>query len=302
MTARASQVMTVIMIASTVLFVAGCIRFIVASAGLPGLFVSETLVNPRTLRLSPLMLGAGVATLSYLGFDAISTLAEETRNPEKDIGFATILVCVLQTVFCFVIVYLAAVVWPAQKPFSNVETAILDVAQVTGGGFLFGVTTFVLLVAGVASSLTSQAGAARLLFGMGRDGKLPSRLFAYLHPTYATPSRSIYLMGAISFVGALLISFQTVVEVVNFGAFVGFILVNLSVVAHYYVRLGQRSALGFWRNLVAPLAGGATCFYVWTSLSSRAMIAGFCWLAIGVVYCGVLTKGFRQPAAQLEVP
>ena len=248
------------------------------------------------------MLGAGVATLSYLGFDAISTLAEETHHPERDIGFATILVCVLQTVFCFVIVYLATLAWQPQKPFPNVETAILDVAHVTGGGFLFGVTTLVLLVAGLASSLTSQAGAARLLFGMGRDGMLPTWLFAYLHPTYATPSRSIYLMGALSFFGALFISFQTVVELVNFGAFVGFILVNLSVVAHYYVRLRQRSALGLWRNLLAPVAGASMCLYVWSSLSAKAMIAGFCWLAIGIVYCGVLTKGFRQPAAQLEVP
>jgi amino acid transporter len=149
--------------------------------------------------------------------DAISTLAEEARRPEKDIGFATVLVCFLQNIFCFAIVYLAGVVWPIDKPFVNVETAILDVAQVTGGRLLFGATTFVLLIAGVASSLTSQAGAARLLYGMGRDGMLPNRIFGFLHPRYATPTRSIYLMGSISFVGALLVSFQLV------GALVGFI-------------------------------------------------------------------------------
>ena len=65
-----------------------------------------------TLVIPSLMLGAGIATLSYLGFDAVSTLAEDTKNPERDIGFATVLVCILQTVFCFLIVYLAALAWP----------------------------------------------------------------------------------------------------------------------------------------------------------------------------------------------
>ena len=300
-TARASEVMTVIMTASTILFVACAVHFIVKYAGLSGLFVSQRLVDTRTLRLSQLMLGAGVATLSYLGFDAISTLAEEARRPEKDIGFATVFVCLLQTVFCFAIVYLAAVVWPIDKPFANVETAILDVTRIIGGKLLFGATTFVLLIAGVASSLTSQAGAARLLYGMGRDGMLPNRIFGFLHPRYATPTRSIYLMGVISFVGALQVSFQLVVELVNFGALVGFILVNISVIAHYYVKLRLRSGSGLWSNLVAPALGASICFYVWTSLSTKAIVVGFCWLALGTAYCAVLTRGFRRPAVRLEV-
>ena len=93
MTARASQVMTVFMVAATVLFVAGCVRFIVNSAGLSGLFVSDVVVNPRTLQLSPLMLGAGVATLSYLGFDAISTLAEETTRKKTSASPQLLFVC-----------------------------------------------------------------------------------------------------------------------------------------------------------------------------------------------------------------
>jgi amino acid transporter len=136
---------------------------------------------------------------------------------------------------------------------------------------------------------------------MGRDGILPNRIFGFLHPRYATPTRSIYLMGAISFVGALLVGFQLVVELVNFGAFVGFILVNMSVIAHYYVKLRLRSGSGLWSNLIAPALGASICFYVWTSLSGKAMVVGFCWLALGTVYCAVVTRGFRRPAVQLEV-
>jgi amino acid transporter len=301
-TARASHLMTAIMMASTVLFIALAIRYVAVHFGVAGLLAPQAIFNPDTFALRPLMFGAGIATLSYLGFDAVSTLAEETPHPEKDIGFATVLVCILQTVFCVAIAYLATLVWPASKPFPNVETAILDVTSVTGGPPMFWFTTFVLLVAGVASSLTSQAGAARLLFGMGRDGMLPRSVFAYLDPKYATPTRSIYLMGVISFIGALLIGFQLVVELVNFGAFVGFILVNLSVIGHYYVRLGQRGGTRVWTNLVLPALGVLVCAYVWMSLSPKAMLVGFCWLAIGVVYLAILTRGFRTPPRVLELP
>jgi putrescine importer len=301
-TARASHLMTAIMMASTVLFIALAIRYIAVQFGASALLAPNAVFNPDTFALRPLMLGAGIATLSYLGFDAVPTLAEETPHPETDIGFATVLVCILQTVFCVAIAYLATLVWPADKPFPNIETAILDVTSITGGPPMFWFTTFVLLVAGVASSLTSQAGAARLLFGMGRDGMLPKRVFAYLHPTYATPTRSIYLMGAISFIGALLIGFQLVVELVNFGAFVGFILVNLSVIGHYYVRLHRRGGARFWANLVLPALGVIVCTYVWTSLSPRAIVVGFCWLALGVVYLAILTRGFRRAPQTLELP
>ena len=140
------------------------------------------------------------------------------------------------------------------------------------------------MVAGVASSMASQAGASRLLDGMGRDGVLPRSVFGYLDPKRATSVRSIWLMGILSFVGALIVSFQQIVELVNFGAFTGFILVNLSVIGHYYVRLGERSAGGWMRNLVSPLVGSAVCAALLFSLSSSARVTGFAWLGLGLLY------------------
>jgi amino acid transporter len=302
MTTRASRFMMIIMSASAALFIALAARWAMVQFGGAGFIQPAALLNPQTFSVPPLMSAAAIATLSYLGFDAISTLAEDTRHPERDIGFATITVCLLQTMFCFLIAYLAAVVWPYDRPFSNVETSILDVSQVIGGAAMFGFTTFVLLVSAVASSVTSQAGASRLLFGMGRDGLLPKSIFAYLDPKRATPTRSILLMGALSFVGALFISFQLVVELVNFGAFVGFVLVNLSVIRHYYIRKGLRSGRGFWTNLVFPSAGALVCAYVWISLSGNAKVVGFCWLAIGLGYLALLSRGFKRPVKSLELP
>lgn len=301
-TARASRIMMLIMATSTVLFIGLAIHHVLNMAGASGLIVPTAVFDPATFSVGPLMLGAGIAALSFLGFDAVSTLAEDSRNPKDDIAFATLAVCALQAIFCFAIVYLAAVVWPASRPFGNVETAILDISQIIGGTQMFGFTTFVLLVAGVASSLTSQAGASRLLYGMGRDRVLSNRIFGYIHPKYSTPTRSIWLMGVISFVGALMVGFQLIVELVSFGALVGLILVNLSVIRHYYFQKRLRSGVQFWTNLVFPGIGTLVCSYVWMSLSFHAKLVGFAWLAIGLIYLAVRTRGFRRPGMQLELP
>lgn len=300
-TANASKWLILAMTISAVLFVALAIRWALQAFGLSSLFQHDLILDPKTFKLGPLMTAAAISTLSYIGFDAVSTLAEDTKDPKRDIGFATITVCLLQATFCFLITYLSAVVWAPSKPFPNVETAILDVSGLIGGTPMFGFTTIILLVAAIASSVTSQAGASRLLLGMGRDGILPKGIFAYIDPVHSTPTRSIYLMGLISFVGALLISFQLVVELVNFGAFVGFIMVNLSVVRHYYIRQGKRHGLDLVRYLIVPSLGALVCAYVWSNLGVHSKMLGFGWLGLGLIYLAVMTKGFRNPMKDIGI-
>src|SRR5439155_9486011 len=218
-TARASTAMMIIMSACALLFIWLAARWVAGSAGLGGLVSASGFYRPESFALRPLMLGAAIATLSYIGFDAISTLAEDTLRPERDIAFATVTVCVLQTIFCVATVYLAALAWPDYQSFPQTETAILDIGRRIGGPWMVGCLTFVLVVAGLASALTGQAGASRLLYGMGREGVLPRSIFAYLDPRYSTPTRSIYLMGAISLIGAMAVRFQLAAELLNFGAF-----------------------------------------------------------------------------------
>jgi len=293
MTTRASTVMMAIMTVCAALFVFLAARYVAAAHGLGGLFEVRGLWRPESFSLRPLMLGASIAAISYIGFDAVSTLAEDTVNPERDIAFSTVLVCAIQTVFCVATVYLAGLVWPDYHTFPEPETVILDIGSRVGGNWMFGFITFVLLVAGLASALTGQAGASRLLYGMGRDGVISRRLFGYIHPRFSTPTRGIYFMGALALLGTMFLRFQMAVELLNFGAFVGFVLVNLSVIRHYYLRLGRRRGWDFVTNLVFPAAGAIVCAYVWLSLSRNAKIAGFGWLAIGVIYLAAITRGFR---------
>ncbi len=299
-TARAGNVMMALMTVCAALFVVLAARWVAARHGLGRLIAPEVFYNPSTFSLRPLMLGAAIASLSYIGFDAISTLAEDTIEPERDISIATVLVCLIQTVFCVVTVYLAALVWPDYHSYPESETVILDIGRRAGGPWMMGFLTFILLVAGLASALTGQAGASRLLLGMGRDGVISRRIFAHVDPRYSTPSRSVYLMGAVSLAGSLLMRFQLAVELLNFGAFVGFILVNLSVIRHFYLRSGRRSGLALLTNLVFPLAGATVCSYVWMNLSWKARVAGFGWLALGAIYLAVLTRGFRVAPRSLS--
>jgi amino acid transporter len=293
-TKRMNEIMLLVMIAAALWFALAAILHVAGVSGVAGLWNSRGILRPEAYSTSAVMFGASIATLSYLGFDAVSTMAEDARDPRRDIGYATVLVCILQTGICVAIAYLAVLVWPAEKAFGNVETAILDISRVAGGAALFGFTSFVLLVAGVASSLASQAGASRLLYGMGRDGVLPRAVFAHLDPVHSTPVRSIWLMGILSFVGALFISFQQIVELVNFGAFAGFVLVNLSVAGHYYFRKRERAGMQMVTNLICPLLGAIVCAAIWFSLSRDAKITGFAWLAIGICYLAWLTRGFSR--------
>lgn len=300
-TARAGTVLMWMMSLCAVSFIALAAMRVASAQGAGALLSLQPIFRPEDFSLRALMLGAGIASLSYIGFDAISTLAEDVRKPERDISVATVLVCVIQTVVCFATVYLAALVWPDYRTLPNQDTAILDIAQVLGGRWMFGAITFILLVAGLASALTGQAAASRLLFGMGRDGVLPRRIFAHVDERTSTPVRSVLVMGVCALTGALTMGFQLAVELLNFGAFLGFILVNLSVARHFYFRLGRRGGWGWVTNLVTPGCGAAACLYVWLSLTWKAKAAGFAWVLVGMIYLAVLTRGFRRQPVSLEI-
>lgn len=298
-TVRANTILMVIMSVSAILFAALAVIAATAQGGLASLWSPPAIYNPETFSLRAVMLGAGISALSYIGFDAVTTLAEDSKNPQRDVGFATVAVCVAQTAICAITVYLATLVWPDYRAFPAAETAILDIGGRIGGPWMMGWITFVLLVAALASAMTGQAGASRLLLGMGRDGALSRRLFGQLDEESGTPVRAIWFLGAATLTGSLLAGFQLIVELLNFGAFAGFILVNCAVINHFYLKGG--GSRNWWRDLAAPLAGAAVCAYLWLSLSSSAKAAGGAWLAAGAIYLAVLTRGFRLAPKRLEV-
>jgi putrescine importer len=300
-TARTNALLNAIMVGSLVWFVVMAIRALMSGTGEARLLSVKPFYNPRTFSFSVVMGATSVAAFSFMGFDGISTLSEDAKNPQRDIGRATVLVCFIAGGLFVLESYLAQMIWPDYRTFSPVETAFLDIGKLIGGQALFYFVSFGLLVGGIASAVTGQASASRLLCGMGRDGLLPRRIFGYIHPKLGTPVYSVLLMGGIHLLGALVLRYGEAAELVNFGAFLGFMAVNLSVWRLYYCRMGQRQGSQIVSNLILPIAGFAVCLSIWISLSRFALWLGAFWMLIGVVYLATLTRGFKNTLTDLQL-
>ena len=294
MTSRATMVFNGILAVSIVWFVAAAVRALVGGVGQGTLFSLKPFYDPAKFSLAAVMSATPIAVLSFLGFDGISTLAEDAKDPQKNVARATVLVCFVAGGVFILQTYLGQLIWPDYTRFSPIETAFSDIGRLIGGPGLFYLIAFLVIAQAWASGITSQASASRLLFGMARDGRLPHRLFGYVHPVHRTPIYSVLLMGSIAAVGAALLDLDEAAEVVNFGACLGFMAVNVAVLNHYFVRRRERSLSRLWGNLICPVAGFIICFYIWLSISPLAMKLGWVWTVVGVVYLAVQTGGFRR--------
>lgn len=294
MTSRATVVFSAILSVSIVWFVAAAIRALWHGVGRGTLVSLEPFYNPRTFSLHAVMAATPVAVLSFLGFDGISTLAEDAKDPQKNVARATVLVCFIAGSLFILQTYLGQLLWPDSSTFSPVETAFSDIGKLIGGPALFYLIAFLVVAQAWASGITSQASASRLLYGMARDGRLPHQLFGYIHPKLRTPIYSVLLMGGIALAGAVMLNLDKAAELVNFGACAGFMAVNLSVVGHYFFRLRQRSGIRLWRNLLSPVIGFVICLWIWLSVSPLALRVGSIWTLLGVACLAVLTRGFRK--------
>ena len=294
MTSRATIVFNGVLSISIVWFVAAAVRALLAGTGQGTLLSLKPFYDAPAFSLAAIMSATPIAVLSFLGFDGISTLAEDAKDPQKNVARATVLVCFVAGVIFILQTYLGQLIWPDYTRFHPIETAFSDIGRLIGGPGLFFLIAFLVIAQAWASGITSQASASRLLFGMARDGRLPHRLFGYVHPVLRTPIYSVLLMGSIACVGGLVFDLDQSAELVNFGACLGFMAVNLSVLGHYFVRLRQRSGSGAWTNFVCPVLGFVICFYIWLSISPLAMRVGALWTAAGIAYLAVQTGGFRR--------
>lgn len=135
-----------------------------------------------------------IAVLTYIGFDGISTLTDEARDPARSVPRAIVLTCFITGVLASIEVYVAQLVWPHGLAFPDIDTAYVHVSGRMGGPILFLIVNAALLLANVGSGMASQLGAARLLYAMGQNGALPPRFFASVHPkpaSRATTSSSL---------------------------------------------------------------------------------------------------------------
>jgi amino acid transporter len=259
-----------------------------------GAFTIDPIWKPEGFSLDMVMTATSLAVLSFLGFDAISTLAEEAKDPKKIVGKATISALFLIGGLFVFQTYLAGLLWPDHTTFENPDTAFYAVAQLAGGDWLRILVALGTAVAwGIGDGLVAQAAISRLLFSMSRDKMMPAFL-SKVHPKYQTPYMSTLFVAVIAIAIGTLISMDLLASMVNFGALTGFLFLHVSVVSHYVIRKKQTDAVSLVKYLLLPLIGFCIIFYVWMNLQPEARMVGFAWLAIGFVYTAYKTKFFKE--------
>ena len=243
--------------------------------------------------------GAAAACYCFLGFDALTTFTEDTIDPTKNIPRSIILTLLVCGAIFLIVTYFTHLVHPSFD-YANPDNAAYEIAKqvapsIFGGIFLIGT------IAGqFAAGLSAQASGARLLYAMGRDGVLPKKFFGNLNSKTQTPVNAVILTGVVALF-AIFLDVTKATAYINFGGFVAFIFVNISVIVYYFVKQKQRSVKGFFMYLIFPALGALLCLYLLVHLDRIAIILGCAWTAAGIIYLLVLTKGLKEDPPELGI-
>ncbi|MCD6323686.1 MAG: amino acid permease [Desulfurococcales archaeon] len=284
LTAKASMALFIFEVAVLGVFVGAAVYKIVTDPNLT--FSLAPFYNPSTFNWSLVLAGASIAVLSFLGFDIMTTLAEETKEARKVVSRAVVLVIPLIAAFFVIQTYLGALIHPGYD-FQDPDVAFYYIAKEAGGEWVQMLTMLGTVVAwGVGDTLAAQAGISRILFSMGRQGHLPA-VFAKIHPKYKTPYVSTIIVALITAPLLYLLTLTDLSSLVNFGALTAFALLNVAL-AYRFLRIENKPALA-----IMPAIGFVVTALVWYGLNMMAKELGIAWILVGVIYLAYVTKGFK---------
>jgi len=271
-----------------VLLKVGIILFFIAV----GIFLIKphNWTNPATGGFSPngfagISAAAAIIFFSYIGFDAVSTAAEETKDPPKDMPFGIIMSLVITTVLYIAI----SVVMTGMAPWKQRGTAepMITVLQYASGPpALLNASRFIIALGAVVAMgsvlLVFQLGQPRIFFSMARDGLLPPVL-AKVHPKYKTPYVGTILTGVFVAAFAAFANIAEVVDLTNIGTLFAFVLVSAGVI--FLRRIDPERPRPFrvpWVPLT-PLISIVACVYLMVQLPGVTWIRFGIWLVVGLV-------------------
>ncbi|NIY46226.1 APC family permease [Cedecea colo] len=248
----------------------------------------------------PMITGATILCFSFLGFDGISSLSEETKDAGRVIPKAIFLTALIGGVIFVVVSYFLQLYFPDISRFKDPDASQPEIMlYVAGKAFQFGILIFSCVTV-LASGMAAHAGVSRLMYVMGRDGVFPERFFGYIHPKWRTPALNVVLVGIIALF-AVKFDLVTATALINFGALVAFTFVNLSVISQFWIREGRNKSIkDHFHYLVLPICGALTVGALWINLEESSMILGLIWAAIGLTYLAFVTRRFRNPVPQFN--
>ncbi|WP_219598592.1 APC family permease [Aeromonas salmonicida] len=248
----------------------------------------------------PLFTGATILCFSFLGFDGLSSLTEETPNAGKVIPRAIVLTALIGGVIFVVVSYCLQLYFPDLARFKEPDAVLPEIALYVGGAFFQSVVLVCTTVAVLASGMAAHAGVSRILYVMGRDRMIPERVFGYIHPKYRTPAINVLMVGCLA-LSAVSFDLDTALALVNFGALVAFTFVNLSVIGQFWVREKRNKSIkDHLLYLLLPLLGAATIGALWINLEQSSLELGLIWAGLGVTYLFLRLAVFRIPFRQYE--
>lgn len=293
-----NTVMVGLQVVIIIAFLIFSIKAITEGTGLGTLASFDPFYNPD-VSFSYIVAGAAASCYCFLGFDALTTFTEDAIDPQKNIPRAIILTLIVCGLIFIVVSYVTHLVHPSFV-YDNVDNAAYEIARqvapsIFGGIFLVGT------IAGqFAAGLSAQASGSRLLYAMGRDGVLPKKFFGVLSVKTQTPVYAICLTGVVALL-AIFLDVTSATSYINFGGFIAYTFVNLSVIGHYFVKSKERGLKGFILYLVLPLIGAVMCIYMLIHLEKIAIILGVAWTIAGCIYVLILTKGLKQDPPEMSI-
>ena len=252
--------------------------------------------NSHSFDGAALLTATSICIMSFLGFDAISTLSEEVEgNDRRVVGRAIIGVLIISAVFFVLVTWVLGNLLPGIR-IKDAAAATYELAGwAVGPWAAIAIAWAYVLVVGLSNALPMQVGVARVLYAMGRDRQLPHAL-ARIHPRYHTPYVSMIVTAIISLSVALAMRNQldNLATIVNFGALSGFLLLQMSVINYFGIRLKSQAWFAHW---LAPLIGIAVVLAVFSGMSALAMKVGLAWLGAGMIYGLTLRLRHRDKLA-----
>lgn len=311
MAARTNWILLIVMSVVVFYFMGAAIRYVVLKEGFTGLFSVKPFFNSNSFSFGDIGSATALAALTYIGFDGITTLSEEVKNPKRNVLIAAILTCVITGLWSGSQIYLAQLSWPDWGSFSrgitdqntlnqSLDTAIMSVANRVGGPVLDASLSFILLLGSIGSGSAGQLGASRLLYGMGRDGVIPAKVFGHLDKKHSSPVYNILIISVISISGALFFSLEEAARLINFGAFFAFMGVNLASIREFYMKSEDKTLKKVLIHLLPSAFGFAFSFYIWLNLPMKTFLIGGSWMLAGLTYLAIKTKGFRKPMIVID--
>lgn len=297
--ANLNSIIVVVQVAIMVVFLGLLVRGVYMGEGMGTLATTKPFFSENA-HVVPMITGATILCFSFLGFDGISSLSEETPNAGKVIPKAIFLTALIGGIIFVVVSYFLQLYFPDISRFKDPDASQPEIMLYVAGKFFQSVILCFSCVTVLASGMAAHAGVSRLLYVMGRDGVFPEKLFGYVHPKWRTPTFNVLLVGAVA-MSAVTFDLVTATALINFGALVAFTFVNLSVISQFYIREKRNRTLKDHINyLVLPVIGALTVGALWLNLESSSMTLGLVWGAIGLGYLAFITNAFRKQPPQMS--